>query len=193
MSSKINICEIVTGHFRTLKDADTRKVSKLDMFTFLMLPIGLAILFATLANGMSKDLVSLLVNFSAILTALLLSVLVLVYDQESKINQNKDNDTFYESKKTLLTELYYNICYSVLCGVFLVALCFFSSMYESGAGGYISGYDRKINFEIYSHYIDFSFNFYRYILCPFIIFFCVHLMLNIVMIVKRMHSLLTIS
>jgi hypothetical protein len=189
MSSKINICEIITGHFRTLKDAGTDKVSMSDLLTFVVFPIALSIIFAVFANGMSKDLVSLLVNFSAILTALLLSVLVLVYDQESKIRQNKDNDIFFDSKKTLLTELYYNICYSVLCGVLLVALCFFSSLYPTGLDGYISG----INHPIVIDRVGFGFNFYRYCLSPLIIFFCVHLMLNIVMIVKRMHSLLTLS
>ncbi|MDS72059.1 hypothetical protein EDI83_23230, partial [Salmonella enterica] len=103
MSSKINICEVLIGHFRTLKDADTKKISIWDIFTFIILPFIIAASFSIFGTGITKDLISLLVNFSAILTALLLSVLVLVYDQESKIRQRKDTDTFYESKKSLLT------------------------------------------------------------------------------------------
>ncbi|MCF6615531.1 hypothetical protein IHV42_30340, partial [Escherichia coli] len=89
MSSKINICEVLIGHFRTLKNADTNKISLWDIFTFIILPFIISAAFSLLGSGITKDLISLLVNFSAILTALLLSVLVLVYDQESKIRQRK--------------------------------------------------------------------------------------------------------
>lgn len=191
MSSKINICEVLTGHFRTLRDADTKKISKWDVFTFIALPFIIAVLFSYIGNGITKDLISLLVNFSAILTALLLSVLVLVYDQESKIRQKKDTDTFYESKKTLLTELYYNICYSILCGVLLVVLCFIVSLFLVDKNGYF--YCETYVFFMEKPNITLHFNLLSFILIPLVIFFCVHLILNIVMIVKRMHALLTLE
>ncbi|MCP2002929.1 UNVERIFIED_ORG: hypothetical protein J2Y78_001469 [Buttiauxella agrestis ATCC 33320] len=191
MSSKINICDVLVGHFRTLKDADTKKISKWDIFTFIFLPFAIAIVFSLLSGNITKDLVSLLVNFSAILTALLLSVLVLVYDQEAKIRLNKDTDVFYASKKSLLTELYYNICYSVLCGVFLVVLCFIASLFSVGSDGYFIGQTHSYFVEKMN--VKLSFNFFSYILCPMIIFVCVHLILNIIMIVKRMHALLTLE
>ncbi|NIF02230.1 hypothetical protein F3J38_19550 [Pantoea sp. Acro-805] len=191
MSSKINVCDVLVGHFRTLRDARTDKISFYDIFTFIISPILAAALFTIFGKGVTKDLISLLVNFSAILTALLLSVLVLVYDQESKIRQNQAADTFYEAKKTLLTELYYNICYSILCGVLLVVLCFVVSMFPVSGDGYFisdthSYYFGKIDLTL-------KFNFINYILCPLVMFFCVHLILNIVMIVKRMHALLTLA
>lgn len=191
MSSKINICEVLTGHFRTLRDADTDKASFWDIFTFIIFPAASAVLFTIFGSGITKDLISLLVNFSAILTALLLSVLVLVYDQESKIRQRKDTDTFYNSKKKLLTELYYNICYSILCGVFLVVLCFIVSLFSVDSSGYFHG-------STYAYYIEkvemnIKINILNHILCPIIIFICIHLILNIIMIVKRMHALLTLD
>lgn len=191
MSSKINICEVIIGHFRTLKDADTKKISIFDMFTFVIIPFIVAISFSFLGNGITKDLISLLVNFSAILTALLLSVLVLVYDQESKIRQRKDTDSFYESKKSLLTELYYNICYSILCGVLLVVLCFIVSLFSVNSFGYFNGSTHE--FFIGKVNITLKFNALTYMLYPLIIYVCVHLILNIIMIVKRMHALLTLD
>lgn len=191
MSSKINICEVFSGHFKTLRNADTDKISFWDIITFIALPLAIAILFSYFGNGITKDLISLLVNFSAILTALLLSVLVLVYDQESKIRQNKDTDTFYTVKRKLLKELYYNICYSILCGVLLVVLCFIVSIFPVGTNGYFFSKTYLLYIEKYN--IKLTFNFVSYIFNPIVIFFCSHLILNIVMIVKRMHALLTLE
>ncbi|EGQ5289065.1 hypothetical protein [Enterobacter hormaechei] len=191
MSSKINICEVLIGHFRTLRDADTKKISMWDIFTFIILPFIIAASFSFFRSGITKDLISLLVNFSAILTALLLSVLVLVYDQESKIRQRKDIDTFYESKKSLLTELYFNICYSILCGVFLVVLCFIVSLFSVDSSGYFYGATHE--YFIDKANITLKINMLTHILCPMIIYVCVHLILNIIMIVKRMHALLTLD
>ncbi|WP_394571079.1 hypothetical protein [Citrobacter amalonaticus] len=191
MSSKINICEVLIGHFRTLRDADTKKISMWDIFTFIILPFIIAASFSFFGSSITKDLISLLVNFSAILTALLLSVLVLVYDQESKIRQRKDIDTFYESKKSLLTELYFNICYSILCGVFLVVLCFIVSLFSVDSSGYFYGATHE--YFIDKANITLKINMLTHILCPMIIYVCVHLILNIIMIVKRMHALLTLD
>lgn len=191
MISKINICEVLIGHFRTLRDADTKKISMWDIFTFIILPFIIAASFSFFGSGITKDLISLLVNFSAILTALLLSVLVLVYDQESKIRQRKDIDTFYESKKSLLTELYFNICYSILCGVFLVVLCFIVSLFSVDSSGYFYGATHE--YFIDKANITLKINMLTHILCPMIIYVCVHLILNIIMIVKRMHALLTLD
>lgn len=191
MSSKIDICEVLIGHFRTLKDADTKKISIWDIFTFIILPFIIAASFSFSGTGITKDLISLLVNFSAILTALLLSVLVLVYDQESKIRQRKDTDTFYESKKILLTELYYNICYSILCGVLLVVMCFVVSLFSVDSSGYFYAKTHEYFFDMINTTL--KFNVLSYFLCPLIIYVCVHLILNIIMIVKRMHALLTLD
>lgn len=191
MSSKINICGVLKGHFKTLKDVGSDKISRWDMFTFIFLPLIVAIVFPLLGDGITKDLISLLVNFSAILTALLLSVLVLVYDQETKIRQNKTTDTFYTSKKKLLTELYYNICYSIICGVFLVVLCFITSLFPLNDSGYF--FSASHIFTLESLNIVINYTTFKFILCPLIIFTCVHLILNIIMIVKRMHALLTID
>lgn len=189
MSSKINVCEIISGHFNTLRNADTKKLSFYDILTFIVIPIFISIGVSYSVVMISKDLVSLLVNFSAILTALLLSVLVLVYDQETKIREKKDTDTFYPTKKKLLQELYYNICYSIVCGVILVVFCFLVSLYTVSPLGVISG--NTYNLSVFDYNI--SFNFVSCIYFPIIIFLAIHLILNILMIVKRMHSLLTLD
>lgn len=44
MSSKINISEIIKGHFQTLQSSSTQKLSFSDLFTFIILPLSIAIL-----------------------------------------------------------------------------------------------------------------------------------------------------
>ncbi|EBM5231410.1 hypothetical protein D0759_23960 [Salmonella enterica] len=78
MSNKINILCIVKAHFNTLKDISKKGISKLDITTFIILPISLSLFSAYKNFNLNKDLDSLLVNFGAIFTALLLSVIVLI-------------------------------------------------------------------------------------------------------------------
>lgn len=179
MSSKINVTEILMGHIATLSDpAGKRSVG--DYVTFFLVPVLVAGLGLLAGYNLNKDVSSMLVNFGAIFTALLLSVLVLVYDQESKLESNKKLDLLYLAKKDLLSQLYYNICFSILSSIVLVALCFVHS----------------VVFRLVSEFsvgsTVFHFSYAKYIVTPIIIFVTANLLLTIVMIVKRMHAMLTI-
>ncbi|MCM2317825.1 MAG: hypothetical protein NDI93_00670 [Pseudomonas sp.] len=187
MSSKVNIKEIVLGHFSTL-----RKVgggwSWLDFITFCFVPVLFGSLSVAANFSLNKDIASLLVNFGAIFTALLLSVLVLVYDQESKLDERnqrdrelkRPTDQFYPAKKTLLDELYYNISYSILSSLILIAVCFAFSVADS-----------FIKPETTTPTIALVFS--KLIFTPIAVFVSVNLLLTIVMIVKRLHSLLKMN
>ncbi len=184
MSSKVNIKDIVLGHFGTLRKADG-SWSSLDFITFLGVPILFSSLGIAAEFSLNKDIASLLVNFGAIFTALLLSVLVLVYDQESKLDEknqrdielSRPSDELYKAKKTLLDELYYNISYSILSSLALIAFCFAFSIADS-----------FINPATKTPIIAVIFS--KLVFTPFAVGISANLLLTIVMIVKRLHSLL---
>lgn len=179
MSSKVNVTEILLGHIATLSDpAGNRSVG--DYLTFFLVPMLVAGLGLLAGYNLNKDVSSMLVNFGAIFTALLLSVLVLVYDQESKLEANKQLDPLYAAKKALLGQLYYNICFSILSSIVLVALCFVHSVVF------------RLVSEISFGATAFQFSYAKYIVTPIVIFVTANLLLTIVMIVKRMHAMLTI-
>ena len=179
MSSKINVGDIVLGHIATLSDPSGNR-SMADYFTFFLIP-GLVCALGLLAGyNLNKDVSSMLVNFGAIFTALLLSVLVLVHDQESKLASAAKADPLLQPKKILLGQLYYNICFSILSSIVLVALCFVHSVIIR------LSWDFTLDGEL----IHFSFA--KFIVTPVIIFVTANLLLTIVMIVKRMHAMLTI-
>ncbi len=178
MSSKINVCEIILGHIATLSDpAGKRSFS--DYITFFLIPGGVALIGVFSNYNLNKDVSSMLVNFGAIFTALLLSVLVLVYDQEGKLNSVKDSDPLYEAKKKLLNNIYYNICFSILSSIVLVALCFVHSVVF------------RLKHDFAWEGGGFSLSYSRLIITPVIIFVTANLLLTIVMIVKRLHAMLT--
>ncbi len=178
MSSKLNVSEIIIGHFKTLSNSQG-EIVKTDIFVFYIIPVLLAIFSIYLSCNLQKDISALLVNFGAIFTALLLSVLVLVYDQESKIEQIRSSDSLYLVKKRLLRDLYYNISYSILSSIFLVLLCFIHRV--------VDGLSSQIH--IFSFYFEFKYD--VYLATPLVVFITTNIFLNIIMVVKRMHVLLT--
>lgn len=183
MSSKINIWSIVTGHINTLNDASSGKVSLVDYFTFYGIPLAIALLLSFLGIKVTGAANSLLVNFGAIFTALLLSVLVLVYDQGEKlrnVNSNSNNHNI-ELKKNLLEQLYFNICYAIVASVALVFSCLIYTFLPSDA--------LQVSFSELVIGIDLK----LYLFSPLIMMVVMNLLLTILMVVKRMHTLLTIK
>lgn len=184
MSSKVNIKDIVFGHLGTLSKVDGGW-SWSDFLTFCLLPVVLSAASIIVGFSLNKDVSSLLVNFGAIFTALLLSVLVLVYDQESKLDDKYQRDTeqkrpvdaFYAAKKKLLDELYYNISFSILSSLILIATCFAFSMADS----FVDPKSTSVSAAVVLSKLVFT---------PISVFVTVNLLLTIVMIVKRLHSLL---
>ncbi|WP_347987274.1 hypothetical protein [Methylomonas sp. AM2-LC] len=177
MSSKLNITEIILGHFKTLKNSNGN-FSKADISVFFIMPLIFTFFSIYSSFRLNDDITSLLVNFGSIFTALLLSVLVLVYDQESKLDAVKNSDPFFTIKKELLRELYYNISYSIICSLLLVLLCFIHSIVES----------KCFLFNVFDMTLCFKYD--EYLATPLVIFITSNLFLNIIMIVKRMHAML---
>lgn len=181
MSSKINVIEIIRGHFKTLCDAGQTKLSAADIITFLVVPFFFAALGAILSFDLDNNIAPLLVNFGAIFTALLLSVLVLVYDQETKLESNGTRTKLADIRARLLDQLYYNICYAIICSMLLVLACF--AFYAVN----------KITFQIPmpNRLESFKFNLGIHVVTPVAVFLTLNLSLTIIMVVKRMHILLT--
>lgn len=167
----------------TLKDSSNGKVSLYDYVTFYGLPIAIAMLFPVLGIKVTEDANSLLVNFGAIFTALLLSVLVLVYDQGEKLSCLKDESKNHniELKKKLLEQLYFNICYAIVVAVVLVFLCLLYTFLP----------DKLHSISLAK--IFFNLDIKLYIASPLILIVVLNLLLTILMVVKRMHTLLTIK
>lgn len=163
MNKKIDICEILKGHIRTLSDSKNNILPK-DIAFFYAIPIALGGASMLIKNP-SNESIGLFVNFGSILTALLLSVLVLIYDRQNRLNKSSD-ESFSKAKNILIQELFFNISYSIIISLSLVVTCFIYSV---------------LAFPCLQRFLFF----------PLIITFSANLFLTILMIVKRLHELLT--
>lgn len=197
MSNKINISCIIKAHFRTLYDVRKRKISLSDIATFIALPLILALYSSYKNFNLNKDLDSLLVNFGAIFTALLLSVIVLIYDQENRIIEKKsENPSSYgrvtENKLSLLKELYHNISYAILCSLALVILTFIHSTLEVITIKTLEQSVILVDFKVFEIEIKFHFIFTwaTKVITPLIILVATNILLTIIMIVKRLYLIL---
>lgn len=176
MSAKINVFFIIIGHIKTLKSAGEESLNFSDIFTFFIFPLLISATGVYSGFQLNNDFVSILINFGSIFTALLFSVLVLIYDQENKLLDKESNGQavrHIETKKTILKQLYFNISYCIINSVILVVFSTAGLIFEKG------------------EVLGFSVN--SYLLTPICMFIALNLVFTILMIVKRMHRLLTSS
>lgn len=181
MSSKINIVSIIKGHFSTLIDSGSSKYSKIDFATFYIVPLIVAVFGIFAQLDFSKDATNLLVTAGAIFTGLLLNLLILVYDQKSKLpSVNASNDSWKEVqvRHTTLKELYYNISYSTLLSLVMVFVAIL----------HLFIVDKSTSIDIkFATITDVS----SVSTSPVMMFLGVNLLLTIVMIIKRIYALLS--
>ncbi len=181
MSSKINVFNVLKGHMSTLIDAKTSKFSYIDMATFYVAPAILAVAGIFFGIDFSKDATNLLVTAGAIFTGLLLNLRILVYDQKSKLPPvNVDTDNWQETqiRHTVLKELYYNISYSTLLSVTLIVVAIV----------HLFVVDKSTHISLPGFTItDLS----SITTSPLLLFFGLNLVLTIVMIIKRIYTLLS--
>lgn len=177
MTNKVGVSEICCSHLSTLNNR--------DLFSFVGLPVVLVAVTYILDIQVAKDALGLLVSFGSIFTALLLSLLVLIFDQESKLDDKKsyfdsqnEEFPFYRIRKELLKQLYSNISFSILCSLMLVIVCVLNAQLIT----YEASIRSALNIFISNNMLN-----------PLIVFLLTLTILNILMILKRIHSLLTIK
>ena len=133
--NKINIWRIVQNHVRTLKNS-SGKFSPGDILFHIIFPAIISLFLVYKTGIIHKDILSSLVNFGAITTALLMSAVVMIYDQKNKVKEklaeNHEKDRIKRQlsrRENLYSQLCHNICYSIISSIIVVVLsivCTFS-------------------------------------------------------------------
>jgi len=182
MSKKIDVFPIVKAHFDTLRDYSTGKYSWVDIIVFTIIPILTAISFVYFKFSFVSEVSSLLINFGAIFTALLLSVLVMIYDQKMKLIDANDKsegglDEAMQLRLNLVSQLYVNICFAVLVSILVVVFSFLNFVWSDVA------FDiPKTNFCIKLGWSLFT---------PITVYLTLTLVLTVFMVIKRMFYILS--
>lgn len=159
---KVNFSTILRDHWETMRDARTKRIALGDLFLFIGIPTLVAVfLVLCFEVRVSKDLLNILITAFSVVVALLFNLLMLVYDI---IKKNAEEKT--ELKNRLLKEIYSNVSYCILVSILAVFVMVIAFMNIHGVK--------------------------RTAISSVIIFgFLINFALTLVMILKRIHILLS--
>lgn len=180
MSTKVGIGLILKQHFSTYKNERDER-SYFDWLLMVVMPLFVAMGVTIFGGKISVGFYSNIVTAGAIFTGLLLNLLVLVYDQKTKIielNIKGDDKRYikYALRKRIIDEVHYNISYCIL-------ICLLSIVISTIASSMVDNKAVVINLNS----VDFS----SWIVDFPLVFLGVHLILTILMILKRVHKLIS--
>jgi hypothetical protein len=163
MFGKIDVRDILRDHFRTMVDYSTGRSSVADISLFLLLPVATAIGLDQAGVLIDGRAVSVLITAVSILGGLLFNVLVLIHTVAARFVA----PTGQRDGNRFLSEIYSNIAYAILlCLVTLVPLALLAMA---------------------------STPWLLRALSVAAVFLLVHLLLTLLMILKRLHALLRLE
>lgn len=127
--NKINIWQVLLKHYRTMTDQRGVTLWQ-DIFIHFFLPGIISVVVCILYGTMRPSISAVFVNFGAITTALLMSAVIMIYDQKQKtifkisdIIENKKPTTnlpALETNRKVYEQLCHNVAYAILTSVILV-------------------------------------------------------------------------
>jgi hypothetical protein len=188
--SKMNILGIIKDHFSTFKNYETKKSRPMDYIIFLIVPFLIGLFFVYIhpdLNGGNPNAgtTNALLICASVFTALMLNLLVLVYNlMQKNNNENKEDDKNKEKdgdqvetddySEDFIKEIYYNISFSILTSmtlVILLAIYALNIFQQISINGHSYDIYPIISFLIY-------FLFFLFILTIFMILNRVHILLS---------------
>ena len=176
MLSKINICNILKGHIRTLRNEGASRMERKpvaqrsDICLFFVLPVPVAAAGYFLTNPLEGFALTITATAFAIMAGLLLNLLMLVYQimattHSNSMNTGEDSRTI-QNRNGLLIDTYHNISFLIILGIVSIAfLVLIAILHED-------------------HYM------FSKILTSMVYYTSIVFMLTLIMVIKRIHVLL---
>lgn len=178
--SKINVFDIVKDHVSTFKNYETNEYRPWDFIAFFGLTFVVSMIIVFFQPSLGYGVPNALLTSASVFTALMLNLLVLIYNlmQKTNVEKNKeDNPDDYSSQ--FIKEIYYNISFSILISMTTVIFLIIYSLNLFKDG-------------ILINYGVINFNINVTLLFTFIIYYLLSIfILTIFMILKRVHILLS--
>lgn len=125
MFDKINATKIVRDHVATLKSFDTDKYSSSDFLLFFFFPLLLSGILVYFKFILSKDFINILATSLSIFAALLLNLLLLIYDI---LRKSEKTDSNYKLKAKFLKQIYANISFCILISIVTIVFLIIASL-----------------------------------------------------------------
>lgn len=165
--NKINIYWLIKNHVSSLKSDGQTTLSLTDIFLHFIFPLIASLIVCIFFKVMPTSVVGIMVNFGSITTALLMSAVVMVYDQKSKIIEMRDKEVAkgnsgvddkiktYAKNILLYKELCRNICFAILTSIIIVIMSAILSFYDPLIKGSIyTWFFTTLSFLCYAFFIS---------------------------------------
>lgn len=171
MFDKFSVKNIVANHFGTFVDFQTKQKRIRERAAYLITPLIISLLlFFGLDFWITESASNVLITAMSIFSALLFNLLLLVYDVVNRNDGDRGPKNIIELKAILLRETFHNISFSILLTVVAVIVLLFTYV-PIPAEAAILPIKTLLSISIY------------YLVGLF--------MLTLLMVLKRIHSLLT--
>lgn len=169
--NKINPFRIISDHFRTLKEHGSTSMGIGDAFIFFLVPIILAGIGLWRQINFKAETVNVIVTAFSVFAALLFNLLMLIYG----LVQRKDDSSESRLRAAFLKEIYSNISFTVFVSLLIIVVAIVAMTFSTperlptGTGPTAVGL------------------LYTVIL----VFLMSHFLLTLLMVLKRVHILLS--
>lgn len=161
MIVKFSIWRIVVDHVDTLRNVRSGRYRPLDFISLFLLPVLFSGVITYYDYTLSKEIINALLSSLSVFAALLFNLLLLVYS----IVQKNDAAGLEQIRAKFLRAIYANISFSILLTVLTIALLLITFI-----GIDVPGFKQILTFIVYSLTVAF--------------------LLTLLMILRRVHSLL---
>lgn len=167
MFDKLDVRPIISEHIRTLHKYREENVYPGDIFVFFGLPaICAALILYVFHTPVDRTASNILITSLSVFSALLLNLLMLLYDLVRK-EEESGSDGSSDAEK-LLREIFANISYSILVSVFCVAILLIA-------------------------YLEIRSGIFLQIFSLVVYFLLIQFLLTLFMVLKRVHVLLSVK
>ena len=118
MFSRIDISDIIIGHFKTFKSLNDGKMIWWDIILMVLFPIVISI-FLVRHNITLDNIMGDLIKAIAVFGAFLFNLLALIYNLKEKLKQSTKDDPI---KSLFAKHIHANIAYSILLSIVMIIL-----------------------------------------------------------------------
>ena len=171
MLTKLNVIGIVTDHFRTLRAYNSRSNSWGEIGLLYGVPALAAIVMLVFGFTVSDETANILITSLSVFAALLLNLLLMLFDSLSKVQQG-NAEQVEKARKELIRETYANISYSILVALACISILIGFAIWDLG-----------IN--------NLAITLLKQIASGLVYFLVLNFLLTLFMVLKRIHVLLS--
>lgn len=131
---KINCLNIINSHLATLQNDNTKKADLSDYFTFLILPLLVAVALVKFGIYLKDSAINIIITTLSIFVGLMFNIIVLLFDIVKR-------EAHQKIKNIVLKQLLANISFAILLSVvaiLLTLLTFFDNCWVKLATTFIT-------------------------------------------------------